>query len=131
MHMIDYGIREILDPIKKLGTSRKHAQGFIDSWRLEKTGFMKMDLVNDHKFADLLEYGWNDYDVFPKGKENGGADNLKFPWLGMIHFSKHTHPRGFRGYHTLDSAENWGFYDRFLEKILDGANRWLVEVKLR
>lgn len=130
-NMIDIGIKEIIDPIKNLGHSRKQAQSFIDKWRLEKTGFMKMELVNDHQFADMLEYGWKDYDVFPKGKDNGGADTLKFPWKGAIHFSKHTHPRGFAGYHIIESAERWGFFDRFHERIIEGANNWLKESKLR
>ena len=130
-NMIDYGTREILDPIRNLGRSRKEAQSFLDAWRLEKTGFLKMDLVNDHPFADLLEYGWKDYDVFPKGKANGGSDTLKFNWKGGIHFSKHTHPRGFRGYGIIESAEQWGFFDRFLERILVGANQHLLEMKIR
>lgn len=130
-HMIDYGIREILDPIRNLGRSRKEAQSFLDAWKLEKTGFLKMDLVNDHPFADLLEYGWKDYDVYPKGKANGGADTLKFNWKGAIHFSKHTHPRGFKGYGIIESADNWGFFDKFHEKIIQGANEWLQVAKLK
>jgi len=128
---IDYAIREILDPIRNLQTSRGHSQGFIDAWRIEDTGFLKMELVNDHRFADLLEYGWEDYDVYPLGKDNGGADTLKFHWQGKWHFSKHTHPRGFPGYNIIESADNWGYFDRFLERIIDGANRWLQEVKMR
>ena len=128
---IDYGVREILDPIKTLGTSRKHAQSFLDRWRLEDTGFLKMELINDHEFADLLEYGWADYDVYPLGKENGGADALHYFYRGRWWTMKHTHPKGFRGYHIIESAENWGFFDKFLEKIIDGANQWLQEARIR
>jgi len=127
---IDYAIRELLDPMKSLMTSRGNAQSVIDAWRVEDAGFMKVELVNDHPFADLTEFGWGDYDVYPLGKENGGADTLKFNWQGGIHFSKHTHPRGFKGYNILESLENWGFYDRFLEKIIDGANKWLLESRM-
>lgn len=128
---IDYAIREILDPMKALMTSRGHAQSVIDAWRVEDTGFMKLELVNDHPFANLTEFGWGDYDVYPKGKDNGGADSLKIPSNGSFYFSKHTHPKGFRGYGILDSIQNWGFYDRFLEKIIDGANSWLQEARMR
>lgn len=128
---IDYATREILDPIRDLSTSRGHAQSVIDRWRIEDSGFLKMELVNDHPFIDLLEYGWDDYDVYPLGKENGGANVLKFNWRGKIVFSKHTHPRGFKGYNMLSSADNWGFFDKFLERIINGANAWLQEVKMR
>jgi len=128
---IDYAIREIVDPIKSLSTSRGHAQSVVDRWRVEDTGYLKLELINDHEYIDLLEYGWDDYDVFPLGKENGGADVLKFNWRGQIHFSKHTHPRGFRGYGIIESAENFGFFERFLDKIIDGANKWLQEAKMR
>lgn len=127
---IDYATREILDPIRNLQTSRGHAQSVIDRWRIEDTGFLKFELVNDHPFIDLLEYGWGDYDVYPKGKDNGGADTLKIPTAGGFYFSKHTHPKGFKGYNTLSSIENWGFYDKFLDAIIDGANKWLQEVKM-
>lgn len=127
---VDYATREILDPIRDLMVSRGHAQSVIDRWRIEDTGFLKLELVNDHKYIDLLEFGWGDYDVYPLGKENGGANTLKFNWKGGLFFSKHTHPRGFKGYHILDSIENWGFYDRFLEKIIAGANKWLLEARL-
>ncbi len=129
---IDYAIREILDPMKNLMTSRGNAQSVIDAWRVEDAGFMKIELVNDHPYAHLTEYGWGDYDVYPLGKENGGANALKIPTKGgKFYFSKHTHPRGFKGYNILESLENWGFYDRFLEKIIDGANKWLQEARLR
>ena len=140
---IDYAIREILDPMRDLMVSRGHAQSVIDRWRVEDTGFMKLELVNDHEFVDLLEYGWSDYDVYPKGrgdqfagmseefkKEHAGANVLRFHWQGKWHFAMHTHPRGFRGYHIIESAENWGFFDRFLEKIVQGANRWLQEARM-
>lgn len=131
MHMIDYGIRHLLDPIRTLATSRGHSQGFIDAFRLEKTGYLKMEVVNDHKYADLLEYGWDDYDVYAKGKENGGADWLRFVEDGVVKFRKHTHPKGFKGYNILSSADNWGFYQKFLDALIDGANKWLQEAKLR
>lgn len=143
-HKIDYATRYILDPIRDLMISRGHAQSVIDRWRVEDTGFMKLELVNDHPYIDLLEYGWGDYDVYPKGKgsqfskisdefaaEHTGADVLRFHWQGKWHFAKHTHPRGFNGYHILDSAENWGFFDRFLERIIDGANKFLQEAKMK
>lgn len=128
---IDYAIRYIIDPIRDLQISRRQSQGFIDAWRVVDTGFLKLELVNDHKYADLLEYGWPDYDVYPLGKDEGGADVLKFSMNGQIMFRKHTHPRGFKGYNIISSAENWGFFDRFLERLIDGANQWLQEAKMR
>ncbi len=127
---MDYAIREILDPMRDLQTSRGHAQSVIDRWQIKNTGYLSLELYNDHKYIDLLEYGWDDYDVYPLGKENGGADVLRFHWKGKWNFAKHTHPRGFRGYHIVQSAENFGFFQRFLDKLIDGANRWLQEVRM-
>ena len=137
---IDYAIREILDPMKSLMTSRGNAQSVIDAWRVEDAGFMKIELVNDHKFAYLTEHGWGDYDVYPKGsgaqfmgmskefkEKYGGANVLKFQMGGETIFAAHTHPRGFAGYKIIESIENWGFYERFLEKLIDGANQGLQE----
>mgnify|MGYP003650590575 CR=1 FL=1 len=76
---IDYAIREILDPMKSLMTSR---------------------------------------------------NVLKFQMGGETIFAAHTHPRGFAGYKIIESIENWGFYERFLEKLIDGANKWLQEVRM-
>ena len=130
-HKMNYAIKYILDPIRDLQTSRGHVQSVIDSWHVNNTGYLQLELVNDHEYIDLLEYGWGDYDVYPLGKENGGADTLKFHWRGQWHFSKHTHPRGFKGYHIVNSAENFGFFERFLNALIDGANRWLQEARLR
>ena len=130
-HKIDYAVQYILDPMRDLQTSRGNAQSVIDKWRVENTGYLKLDLVNDHKYVHLLEYGWDDYDVYPKGKENDGADALKIPMMGGgFYFSGHTHPRGFRGYNIINSAENFGFFERFLERLIEGANRWLQEARL-
>lgn len=130
-NMVDYAIREILDPLRDLSASRGHSQRFRDGWTVEKTGWLRIELVNDFEFADLLEFGWGDYDVYPLGKENGGADFLHWTDSSGDHFASHTHPRGFRGYHLLDSMENWGFYDRFLEKLLEDASNYLMEMRMR
>jgi hypothetical protein len=129
-HKIDYAIKYILDPMRDLQTSRGHAQSVIDRWQVNNTGYLTMELVNDHKYIDLLEYGWDDYDVYPLGEANGGKEALKFFWKGQWHIRKHTHPRGFRGYHIINSAENFGFFERFLNALIDGANRWLQEARL-
>jgi len=143
-HKIDYAIKYILDPMRDLQTSRGHAQSVIDRWQVANTGYLQLELVNDHKYIDLLEYGWGDYDVYPKGKgsqfdnmsdefrdQYAGADVLRFHWKGKWHFAMHTHPRGFKGYHIVNSAENFGFFERFLNALIDGANKWLQEARLR
>jgi hypothetical protein len=67
---------------------------------LEKTGFMKIDLVWDFKGENgepidfYLEYGTKPHDIRPKGKDGGGADWLhwKGPGGGFVigknHFAK-------------------------------------------
>lgn len=126
-NIVDYAIREIMDPMKSLGYSRKHAQGFIDAWKIKQIGQLKIEIYNDHKYADLLEYGWDDYDVYPLGKDAGGADVLKFFYRGKWIYAKHTHPKGFKGYHIVESAKNWGFIDKFLEKLIAAASVFLQE----
>lgn len=129
--MIDYAIKYILDPIRNLGISRGHGQRFIDGWQIKKTGKLSLEVYNDFEYAHLLEYGWDDYDVFPKGKDMGGADVLKFNWKGKIIFAKHTHPRGFPGYKMLEAIDDWGFIDNYYDKMVDGANDWLERARLR
>ena len=57
-----------------------------EALRLEKTGFMKVDLVWDFRSEEgapvhfFLEYGTRPHEIRAKGRENGGADALH--WTG-------------------------------------------------
>ena len=47
-NMVDYAIRDILDPMKRLATSRKHAQRFIDALEIVKLAPLKIAfIIND------------------------------------------------------------------------------------
>ncbi len=55
--MIDVATQEVLDPLKVRYTDLGAAQSFIDTIAIERTGFLKFDLVIDHDIAQWLEYG--------------------------------------------------------------------------
>lgn len=73
--------------------------------RLEKTGFMKIDLLweyygdNGQPIHFYLEYGTRPHTITPKGKDNGGADWLHWRGpsggfvIGQDHFAQRvSHP---------------------------------------
>lgn len=91
MICVDVAIREILDPIKQEAHSRKAAQSYIDSFRIEKTGFIKIDLVNDHRYAQWLEYGTEPHTI-----DSPVLINHEWKYIGV-------HP-GFEGYNILDDV---------------------------
>ncbi len=134
--MLDWFIEEVIDPTKRLATSRRHAQSFIDRIVAEKVGFLKVQLVIEEMLGPggiplnlMLEYGW--------GK--GGYEIWGNPWLAWTdYFGTHIidtekagpveHP-GFRGYHLLDSITDWGFYDRFIQRITKESSEFMESVK--
>ena len=129
-NMMDFAIREILDPMKSIASSRGHAQSFIDSMTIVKLDFMKIGFAisYDRKTATgipinkLLEFGWDGpYEI------NGN------PWLHWTggkygagdHFAQSvTHP-GFIGYHMLDTLNNWGFIQIFALKLMAATSAYL------
>ncbi len=125
--MIDLAIQEIIDPMKRLATSRRHAQIFIDAIKIKKLGFLKFAIILDEFFTPtglplniLLEYGWSEHFVAP-------VNVLALHWTGMGQdfFSKGHWIRGFPGYHIILSMNHWGFVDRFHLRLIAETNQWL------
>ncbi len=47
------------------------------------------------------------------------------------HTAPHVFHPGFRGYHLFDSVKNWGFVDRFLDKVAYETEQYMKSVKFR
>ena len=93
MVCVNVAVREILDPLKAQAYSRHLAQSYIDKFAIEKSGFIKVDLVNDHHISRYLEYGTIPHDI---------PGPLAFDWEGEdVVFQSVTHP-GFAGYGILE-----------------------------
>lgn len=131
-NIVDFAIREILDPAKHLATSRRHAQSFIDHLKIEKTGWMKIQLVQDLEGPNglplgvMLEKGWGHggYFIFPKNFPEG---RLNFYWekIGRyVSLPFALHP-GFEGYALFDNIIWWGFVQRFRDRLIDATNEYM------
>lgn len=130
-HMVDYAIRDILDPMKRLATSRKHAQRFIDALDIVKLAPLKLAFIIhnipgpfNEPLNIFLEFGTRPHDIF-------GVPYLAWSIPGGVHIGIHDvkpvkHP-GFRGYHLLVSLKNWGFVDQWIENLINGASQYLKE----
>lgn len=119
---VDVAVREILDPLKSEAYRRKLAQSYIDKFRIEKSGFLKIDLVNDHPISRYLEYGTDPHKIT--------GDPLAFNWEGEhVFFQKVNHP-GFKGYGILeDILEKLAFnYAKTLSK---EASNYLWRAKMK
>jgi len=130
-NMVDYAIRDILDPMKRLATSRKLSQKFIDAFDIVKIAPLKVAFVIDYIPGPLgvplnifLEFGTQPHDIF-------GNPYIAFPIPGGFHIGIHDikpikHP-GFIGYNILSSLKNWGFVDKWAENLIIGATNYLQE----
>ncbi len=130
-NMVDYAIRDILDPMKRLATSRKHAQRFIDALDIVKLAPLKIAFVINKipgPFGEplniFLEFGTIPHDIF-------GVPYLAWPIPGGVHIGIHDkkpvkHPV-FPGYNILVSLKNWGFGDKWTENLINGASQYLKE----
>ncbi len=47
--MIDLAIQEIEDPMKRLASSRRHAQIFIDAIKIKRLGFLKFAIIIEER----------------------------------------------------------------------------------
>lgn len=119
---VDVAIREILDPLISAAYRRKLAQSYIDKFRIEKSGFLKVELVNDHHISRYLEYGTDPHKIT--------GNPLAFNWEGeQVFFQKVNHP-GFKGYGILeDILEKLAFnYAKALSK---EASDYLWRAKMK
>lgn len=131
-NMLDFAIREILDPMKSIATSRGHAQSYVDSMTIVKLDFMKIGFSISYDrqtptgipINKLLEFGWSgpyQINFNPIGHWTGGK------YGDGDHFATSvTHP-GFIGYNMLHTLENWGFIEMFAMKLMAATSIWLEE----
>jgi hypothetical protein len=84
-NIIQWATEEILLP-GQTDIANSVSQRASEALSLEKTGFMKVDLVWDFRNEEgapihfFLEYGTRPHEIRAKGKDNGGADALH--WTG-------------------------------------------------
>jgi len=103
--------QEIADKIRNTARSLGLSERVINAITVEKTGFMKADLVfdlrgpKDEPLDEFLENGFAAHDIEAKGKESGGAESLS--WVnefGNRVFRVRVHHPGFRGYHFMETG---------------------------
>ena len=84
-NIIQWGTEEILLP-GQTDIANSISQRASEALSLEKTGYMKIDLVWDFRSEEgapihfFLEYGTRPHEIRAKGREHGGADALH--WTG-------------------------------------------------
>ena len=84
-NIMQWGTEEILLP-GQTDIANSISQRASEALSLEKTGYMKIDLVWDFRSEEgapihfFLEYGTRPHEIRAKGKEHGGADALH--WTG-------------------------------------------------
>lgn len=138
--IVDWFIQEVYDPIISLGTSRGLSQRYLDAIHVVKAGYLNVQLLADEVLTPsgldlwtMLEEGWGfgGYDI--------NAKNPSEQWLVWTggkygpgyHSAPHVFHPGFRGYHLFDSVKNWGFVDRFLDKVAYETEQYMEKVKFR
>ncbi len=98
----------LIPELIRIGENNGFATSFNKLWRIEKTGFLKFELVNDHKVAQYLEYGTKPHVI-----EGDLHFKIDESW---IRTKKVNHP-GFKGYHVFDKAVADGALDRFQSQL--------------
>lgn len=135
-NIVDHAIREILDPMKRLASSRGHAQQFVDAMEIVKLDFMRIGfkIRGDELTATgipinkLLEFGWVEHEIFGNpwlvwtGGRYGPGTHFAY---GSVH-----HP-GFLGYHMIQSMSNWGFIEMFAFKLIAATSSYLEATAFR
>lgn len=116
-HIVEWTQEEILEPILNTVRSLELSQRVQDAIYVEKTDFMKAEVVFDLQIdfvdvSDLLEYGFRPHEIHAKGKENDGANVLRwFDAGGMKHFAPMVHHPGFLGYHFMEEGIKQNEYE--------------------
>ena len=136
--MIDVATQEILDPLKSKYTSLGAAQSFIDSIKIEKTGFIKYDLVIEHPIAQWLEYGTEPHTI-----QADEAEFLHFQFRKTsAWFASHAgdsgnwirtfevdHP-GFPGYQLIAILLK-SYIQNYQAEIVRRTNNWLQRSRIQ
>lgn len=121
MICINVAITEILDPLKSQAYNRHLAQSYIDKFSIQKSGFIKIDLVNDHHISRYLEYGTEPHTI--------PGNPLAFDWEGEdVFFQSVEHP-GFKGYGLLEDVLE-GLAYNYAAKLSKEGSAYLERAKL-
>ena len=133
--MVDNGIRDILDPVKSLLTSRGVAQSFIDALEIRKMGYLKIAFVINYipgpggvPLNVFLEFGTSPHPIYGN-PWNAWTDDSGTHIL-FTAFNPINHP-GFRGYHIIESMSNWGFVEIFVQRIIQEATEYMENVAFK
>ena len=123
--IVPVGDTYLVPELQRIGSQNGYAESFNMAWRLEKTGYLKFDLVNDHPAAKYLEYGFKEHVI-------EGNPNLHFQledgdWV----VAKSVDHPGFAGYHVFDKAEASGAIDRFESQIATETTSSLPRTKMK
>lgn len=116
-HIVEWTEEEIAEPIRNNMRSVGLSQRVIEAVYVEKTDFMKAEVVfnlqdGDVDLSDLLELGSRPHEILPKGKDAGGANTLR--WIGEagdVHFAKRVFHPGFQGYHFMEKGVRENEYE--------------------
>ncbi len=120
MICVNVAIREILDPLKSQAYTRHLAQSYIDKFTIQKSGFIKVELVNDHHISRYLEYGTDPHKI---------PGPVAFDWDGEnVVFESVNHP-GFKGYGFLEAVLE-GLAYNYAAKLSKEGSAYLERAKL-
>ena len=123
--LVDTAIREIIDPLKLMYLAKGAAQSYIDAFSIVKQGFLKINLENDHRFAEWLEYGTLPHKIGPPSEKEmmywTGPDGEHFRYIV-------NHP-GFGGYRVLPH-QLAGLINRFIIVLVNLTNEFLERSKI-
>ena len=117
--MVDVAIREIMDPLKLAYQAKGAAQSYIDSFEIVKQGFLKINLENNHRIAQWLEFGTEPHTIEPSKKE-------MMYWTSPEdeHFRGIVHHPGFGGYRVIPHILT-GLINRFIIVLVNRTNEFL------
>ena len=122
--LVDVAIEEIMDPLRNAYLSKGAAQSYIDAFSIVKQGFLKMNLENNHRFAQWLEDGTESHTIGPPTEKEmmywTDADGNHFRWIVE-------HP-GFGGYRVLGYMLP-GLINRFIIVLVKRTNEFLERSK--
>lgn len=123
--IVDVAIEEILDPLKNAYASKAAAQSYIDAFHIVKQGFLKINLENDHRFAEWLEFGTEEHTIGPPTEKEmmywTESDGEHFRWIV-------NHP-GFGGYRVIPHLLA-GLINRFIIVLVNRTNEFLERSKI-
>lgn len=132
-HIEEWATEEIVEKIKTDARALGLSNRVLDAITFERTGFMKGEIVFDFTIDgvpvdEFLENGTRPHIIEPKGKDNGGANVLR--WLnaaGNPIFRKRVQHPGFSGYHLIRDGKQK--YEGDLQRKLESESENMAQVE--